>query len=356
MKTLKFDHIDKIYSGGVQAVFDFNLEVEEGEFIVFVGPSGCGKSTVLRMVAGLEEISAGTLEIDGTVVNKLAPKDRNISFVFQDYALYSHLTVYENVGMSLTVRHEDEVEIHDRVMPTSEFLGITEYLNRLPGQLSGGQKQRVAMGRAIARQPKVYLMDEPLSNLDAKLRAEMRTEIMKLQKNLGVTTIYVTHDQVEAMAMASRIVVLKDGRIQQVGAPLDVYNKPDNMFVAGFLGSPQINFIRGDIVGDRFESDGLTFQLSEEQQKMLAGHTRIALGIRPEAIQLAQDGDTLVMELPIVSNEFCGNYSSVHFTMGEQNVVARINGAVPAKQESARLSFDMSKVLFFDLETELAVR
>ena len=237
-------HVDKIYDNGVQAVFDFNLDIKKKEFIVFVGPSGCGKSTTLRMIAGLEDISSGELYIDGEYSNDRSPKDRDIAMVFQSYALYPHMTVYNNMAFGLKIRHLPKSEIDERVHSAAKILQIEEYLDRKPKALSGGQRQRVALGRAIVRNAKVFLMDEPLSNLDAKLRVQMRSEIIKLHEALGSTTIYVTHDQTEAMTMASRIVVMKLGHIQQIGSPIEIYNKPANVFVAGFIGSPSMNLMK----------------------------------------------------------------------------------------------------------------
>ena len=250
MATLDLININKVYDNGVQAVFDFNLHIDDKEFIVFVGPSGCGKSTTLRMIAGLEDISSGELYIDGELMNQVAPKDRNIAMVFQSYALYPHMTVYDNMAFGLKLRKFPKSEIKEKVQAAAEILGLTPFLDRKPKALSGGQRQRVALGRAIVRDAKVFLMDEPLSNLDAKLRVTMRSEIIKLHANLQSTTIYVTHDQIEAMTMASRIVVMKDGYIQQVGAPKNIYDNPANMFVAGFIGTPPMNFITGIVDED----------------------------------------------------------------------------------------------------------
>ncbi len=356
MSMLKFEHIDKIYPNNVQAVFDFNLEVEEGEFIVFVGPSGCGKSTILRMIAGLEEISNGEMKLADKVINKLAPKDRDISFVFQNYALYSNLTVYDNVGMSMKVRHEDPVTIHDVVMPTSESLGLGKFLNRFPDQLSGGQKQRVALGRAITREPKVFLMDEPLSNLDAKLRNETRIEIMKLQRKLGVTTIYVTHDQVEAMTMGDRMVLLKDGRVQQIDTPYNVYTKPANMFAASFVGTPQINFLHGEIVGTNFVSGDLTMSLNAEQQALLAGRTKVVMGLRPEGVFAADDDHPAMLSLPVYSSEFYGDCEIVHLEMGEGRISAKFSADVDVKRPLIPIWLNGEIAMFFDPETEVAIR
>lgn len=244
MSTLKLVNINKVYDNGVQAVFNFNLDIADKEFVVFVGPSGCGKSTTLRMIAGLEEITEGELYINDKLMNEVHPKDRNIGMVFQSYALYPHMSVYENMAYGLKIQRLDKEEIERRIDHAVSILGLRPYLKRKPKELSGGQRQRVALGRAIVREPKVFLMDEPLSNLDAKLRVQMRAEIIKIHQKIGATTIYVTHDQTEAMTMADRIVVMKDGYIQQIGTPSDVYNKPMNMFVAGFIGSPSMNFIK----------------------------------------------------------------------------------------------------------------
>ena len=246
MATLKFDNINKVYDNGVHAVYDFNLNIEDKEFVVFVGPSGCGKSTTLRMVAGLEEMTSGTLYIDDKIVNEVLPKDRDIAMVFQNYALYPHMTVYKNMAFGLKLRKMKKEEIDKRVQFAAQILGLTEYLDRKPKALSGGQRQRVALGRAIVRSPKVFLMDEPLSNLDAKLRVQMRTEITRIHKAVGATTIYVTHDQTEAMTMADRVVVMKDGYIQQIGTPREIYSNPSNIFVATFIGAPAMNILHGE--------------------------------------------------------------------------------------------------------------
>ena len=265
---ISLQHINKIYPNRVQAVFDFNLDIKEREFIVFVGPSGCGKSTTLRMIAGLEEITGGDLYIDGEFANELEPKDRDTAMVFQSYALYPHMTVYDNMAFGLQMRHVPKPEIEERVHKAAEILQITEYLDRKPKALSGGQCQRVALGRAIVRNAKVFLMDEPLSNLDAKLRVQMRSEIVKLHNELGATTIYVTHDQIEAMTMATRIVVMNKGYIQQIGAPKVIYNHPANTFVAGFIGSPAMNIIEGTFYRDHIDLGGVvSIKLDKEMLK-----------------------------------------------------------------------------------------
>ena len=296
MASLSLKHIFKVYDGGVKAVNDFCMDINDKEFIVFVGPSGCGKSTTLRMIAGLEEITAGELRIDNEIVNDFEPKDRNIAMVFQNYALYPHMSVYENMAFSLRTIHMPNDQIHEKVMEAAEILGITEYLERKPKALSGGQRQRVALGRAIVRNPKVFLLDEPLSNLDAKLRAAMRAEISRLHEKLGTTFIYVTHDQVEAMTMGSRIVVMKDGYVQQIDTPINLYKYPDNMFVAGFIGTPQMNFFDGTVIKNgedvRFSLDCGTnidmkyIQADKIPVKYMDGEHKIVFGIRPDDIRV----------------------------------------------------------------------
>ncbi len=299
MASLSLKHIYKVYDGTTRAVNDFNMEIRDREFIVFVGPSGCGKSTTLRMIAGLEDISAGELRIDGVVVNDMEPRDRNIAMVFQNYALYPHMTVYENMAFALKTAHVPKKEIHEKVTEAARILGITEYLERKPRALSGGQRQRVALGRAIVRHPKVFLFDEPLSNLDAKLRAAMRAEIIRLYERLGTTFIYVTHDQVEAMTMGSRIVVMKGGVVQQIDTPMGLYNHPENIFVAGFIGTPRMNFWDGTLErsGDTVRatlSSGVGFTLPYErlyrvQTRYLDGKHPLVIGIRPDNLRLWSD-------------------------------------------------------------------
>ena len=274
MATVTLKNINKVYDGNVHAVVDFNLNVKDREFIVFVGPSGCGKSTTLRMIAGLEDITSGELRIDDEVMNDVAPKDRNIAMVFQSYALYPHMTVYDNMAFGLKLRKFGRDEIDRRVQEAAEILGLKALLKRRPKALSGGQRQRVALGRAIVRDAKVFLMDEPLSNLDAKLRVQMRTEIIKITERLGITTIYVTHDQIEAMTMASRIVVMKDGYIQQVGAPKDIYDNPNNKFVGGFIGTPPMNFVDGKVTEDGYFVCG-DHKVGETKLKIPAGKFKI---------------------------------------------------------------------------------
>ena len=293
MASLELKNIYKVYPSGVTAVTDFNLDIQDKEFIVFVGPSGCGKSTTLRMIAGLEEISSGELYIDGVLVNNRAPKDRDIAMVFQNYALYPHMTVYDNMAFGLKLRKMPKPQIDQRVKEAARILGIEMYLSRKPKALSGGQRQRVALGRAIVREPKVFLLDEPLSNLDAKLRSQMRTEITKLHNRLATTFIYVTHDQVEAMTMGTRIVVMKDGFMQQVDTPINLYDYPINQFVAGFIGTPQMNFFTGKLVGTKskvYVQFGLEKVLLPKSkvdlivnlEKYLNTDKEIVFGIRPE--------------------------------------------------------------------------
>lgn len=298
MAELKLDHIYKIYDNNVTAVKDFNLHIEDKEFIVFVGPSGCGKSTTLRMIAGLEDISKGDFFIDGKRVNDVQPKDRDIAMVFQNYALYPHMTVYDNMAFGLKLRKFDKAEIDRRVKDAARILGLEEYLNRKPKALSGGQRQRVALGRAIVRDAKVFLMDEPLSNLDAKLRVAMRSEISKLHQRLQTTTIYVTHDQTEAMTMATRLVVMKDGIIQQVGTPKEVYDRPENVFVGGFIGSPAMNFVSGKVEDGYFNLGSKKVAIPEGKMKTLRDNgyvgKEVILGVRPEDLHDEPDRKSVV--------------------------------------------------------------
>ncbi len=352
MGMLEYKHIGKIYNGGVRAVSDFNLAVRDGEFVVIVGPSGCGKSTVLRMTAGLEEISEGDLYLDGVRINDQPPVERDISVVFQDYALYPQLTVYDNVGMSLKVRHVDKGEIFDRVMDTSRFLQIQDYLTRLPGQLSGGQKQRVSLGRAIARKTRVFLMDEPLSNLDAKLRAHTRAEIVRLQRQLAITTLYVTHDQVEAMTMADRIVVIDHGVIQQVGTPQEIYTKPANTFVAGFIGTPPMNFIPGKIMGGRFINKELGINLAVPAKVGSQEGKSVILGIRPEHLQIETTRQGEGMELVVMDTQFIGSRFYVLFKLGNLVITGSLPDYVPNNAKEW-VSFSMENAHFFDGNTTM---
>ncbi|MCL3836308.1 ABC transporter ATP-binding protein [Aeromicrobium duanguangcaii] len=285
MAEIVLDHVNKRYPDGALAVEDFNLTIADGEFIILVGPSGCGKSTTLNMIAGLEDITTGELKIDGTVVNDKAPKDRDIAMVFQSYALYPHMTVYENMAFPLTLAGMDKAEIKEKVMEAARMLELEPHLDRKPSNLSGGQRQRVAMGRAIVRNPKAFLMDEPLSNLDAKLRVQMRTQVARIQKNLGTTTVYVTHDQTEAMTLGDRVVVMRAGKIQQVGSPAELYDNPTNLFVAGFIGSPSMNFLPATIEGDTLKTSIGDLPVPDSARESLRSGSAsrdVIVGIRPE--------------------------------------------------------------------------
>lgn len=346
MGRFEFRGINKIYLGNVQAVFDFDLEIEDGEFVAFVGPSGCGKSTMLRMVAGLEGVTSGELLLDGKVINNLAPVDRDISMVFQDYALYPNLSVYDNVGMSYRVRRRDEVEIYEVVTETAKALDIAQYLTRMPGQLSGGQKQRVALSRAVSRRPKAFLMDEPLSNLDAKLRAAMRVEIKRLQKELGVTTIYVTHDQIEAMTMADRIVVMKEGRVQQIGTPMEIYDHPANLFVGSFIGSPQMNYIRGTVADGCFTAGGVRFDVKGASPATWP--KEVIMGVRPEHISLSSTPEGSQFAAEVTQAEFLGSVYHVFFDFDGEPMTAKVESKDFIRAEKLYVRFDMDKAHFFD--------
>lgn len=366
MAELKLENIYKIYDNDVTAVTDFNLHIQDKEFIVFVGPSGCGKSTTLRMVAGLEDISKGEFSIDGTVMNDVPPKDRDIAMVFQNYALYPHMSVYDNMAFGLKLRKISKEEIDRRVKEAARILGLEDYLNRKPKALSGGQRQRVALGRAIVRDAKVFLMDEPLSNLDAKLRVTMRSEISKLHQKLGTTTIYVTHDQTEAMTMASRLVVMKDGKIQQIGTPKEVYETPENIFVGGFIGSPAMNFFRGQLTESHFVIDNkIKIKVSEGKMKLLSEqgyiNQEIILGIRPEDIhdellfvEASQD-TTFTTKIEVA--ELLGAESILYMKLGNQDFVARVDARHTfTNGDQIQLAFDMNKAHFFDVKTENRIR
>jgi len=364
MADLKLNHIYKTYDNNVTAVTDFNLEIADKEFIVFVGPSGCGKSTTLRMIAGLEEISKGDLIIDEKKMNEVAPKDRDIAMVFQNYALYPHMTVFDNMAFGLKLRKISKQEIKERVERAAEILGIKEYLDRKPKALSGGQRQRVALGRAIVRDAKVFLMDEPLSNLDAKLRVQMRSEISKLHQRLQATMIYVTHDQTEAMTMASRIVIMKDGVIQQVGTPKEVYDNPINLFVGGFIGSPPMNYFRGTIEGSHFKGDGIDFEIPEGKLKPLRtkGFTNrsVVMGIRPEDIHnepvVLNSNPDWVVQAKIIIAELTGAEFMLYSETGNHQFIARVNARLEYHpQDQIKLAFNLNKVHFFDPETEQSI-
>ncbi|PLR89933.1 ABC transporter ATP-binding protein [Bacillus sp. T33-2] len=365
MAELKLDHIYKLYDNKVTAVNDFNLHIDDKEFIVFVGPSGCGKSTTLRMIAGLEEISKGDFYIDGKRVNDVPPKDRDIAMVFQNYALYPHMSVYDNMAFGLKLRKFPKDEIDRRVKEAAKILGLEPYLDRKPKALSGGQRQRVALGRAIVRDAKVFLMDEPLSNLDAKLRVQMRAEIAKLHRRLNTTTIYVTHDQTEAMTMATRLVVMKDGVIQQVGAPKEVYEKPENVFVGGFIGSPSMNFFNGTLEEGKFVIGTESIAIPEGKMKVLRDQgyvgKNIILGIRPEDLHDepvfidAANGAAVKAHVDVA--ELTGAETMVYSSFAGQDFVARIDSRTDITPgETLELAFDMNKVHFFDADSEMRIR
>src|ERR1051326_2713390 len=340
----------------VHAVKDVNLEINDKEFVVLVGPSGCGKTTTLRMVAGLETITSGRILIDDTVVNNLAPMDRDIAMVFQNYALYPHMSVYDNMAFGLKMRKFDRSEIQAGVQEAAEILGIQEYLRRKPRQLSGGQRQRVALGRAIVRHPRVFLFDEPLSNLDATLRVQMRVELKKLHERLGTTAIYVTHDQIEAMTLGDRVVVMKDGVVQQEGAPLTLYQRPANRFVASFIGSPAMNFVDVNISGDGLwaEAQGLRLQVPQRMRSL--GGQRLTLGVRPEALRLANGADEHGFATTVDVLEPLGNEILLNFRAGGVQMVARVDPGVRVKaHESVRLALDPQLLHFFDPKTEAAI-
>lgn len=366
MTTLALKNMYKVYSGNVVAVKDFNLEIEDNEFIVFVGPSGCGKSTTLRMIAGLEDISSGELYIGDKQVSNVEPKDRDIAMVFQNYALYPHMSVYENMAFGLKLRKTSKSEIDKRVREAAKILDIENLLDRKPKALSGGQRQRVALGRAIVREPKVFLMDEPLSNLDAKLRVQMRTEITKLHKRLKTTFIYVTHDQTEAMTMGTRIVVMKDGVIQQVDTPQHIYEHPDNLFVAGFIGSPQMNFIESKLIEQNgklfveFEGNRLPLPDGMAVDEKFFG-SDIILGVRPENIH---DDERFLschiestLEAKVEATELLGSEIYLYLSIVGNNFTARVSAQSEAKYgQTVKLGFDMSKVHLFDKGSGLRIK
>lgn len=362
MATLKLDKLNKVYPNGVQAVFDFDLEIEDQEFIAFVGPSGCGKSTTLRMIAGLEEITEGELYIDGKLVNDVPPKDRNIAMVFQSYALYPHMTVYDNMAFGLRLRKVPKPEIDEKVNNAAEILGLTPYLRRKPKALSGGQRQRVALGRAIVRDARVFLMDEPLSNLDAKLRVQTRGELIKLHKSLKTTTIYVTHDQIEAMTMADRIVVMKDGWVMQVGTPKEIYDNPDNIFVGGFIGTPPMNFIHGTINEEGyFLVDDYKIKVPEGKLEIVKINDMIekdiVLGIRPEDIHddeiVFKAYPEAVIEIEVDVAELLGAETHIYTTIAGHEVSASVDARYDIKLgQKIELVMDMNKCHFFDPESE----
>ena len=367
MASLSLKNICKVYPNGFEAVKNFNLEIEDKEFIIFVGPSGCGKTTTLRMIAGLEEISSGELMIGDKVVNDVEPKDRDIAMVFQNYALYPHMSVYDNMAFGLKLRKVPKAEIDKMVKEAAKILDLTPLLDRKPKALSGGQRQRVAMGRAIVRNPKVFLMDEPLSNLDAKLRVQMRIEIAKLHQRLGTTIIYVTHDQTEAMTLGTRIVVMKDGVIQQVDSPQNLYEKPQNMFVAGFIGSPQMNFldatvsVNGDVAS--LEVAGQSIALpAEKSAKLIAGGYEgkaVVMGIRPECISdLPEDVEkaATVFESTVRVYELLGAEVFLYFDLDVYPITARVDPRTASRPgDVIKVAMDVDRIHVFDKETQQVI-
>ncbi|MFA5594536.1 MAG: ABC transporter ATP-binding protein [Trueperaceae bacterium] len=358
--------LENVYKrfGNVTAVSDFSLHIKDEEFMVFVGPSGCGKTTTLRMIAGLEEISDGTIRIGDRIVNDVPPKDRDIAMVFQNYALYPHMNVYQNMSFGLRLRHTPKPEIDKRVREAAGVLQIEHLLERRPRELSGGQRQRVALGRAIVREPKVFLMDEPLSNLDAKLRVEMRASITKLHQRLGVTTVYVTHDQVEAMTMGTRIVVMKDGFIQQVDSPINLYDKPVNKFVAGFIGSPAMNFMVGTVQDGHLRSPQFDLKPNDDLLGKLAGHNgkKVYVGIRPEDIDLKgftdiPEGNNVIRATVEVVEPLGAETHVIATVGGDQTIVARVDAHADVRAgDDIEFLTRLDKLHAFDMESELNLR
>ena len=353
MAGVTFDHVKKSY-GPVTVIEDFSLDIRDREFMVLVGPSGCGKSTALRMIAGLEEITGGTVSIGDRVVNDVPPKDRDIAMVFQSYALYPHMSVRENLEFALKIRKTPKEDLDRRVREAAEILGITEYLDRKPKQLSGGQRQRVALGRAIVRKPAVFLFDEPLSNLDAKLRVQMRAEITKLQKGLQTTTVYVTHDQIEAMTMGHRIAIMKSGNLQQVGTPLEVYEKPQNLFVAGFIGTPPMNFVPAVIQDGQIVASGFRLPLSDPWKAAAKTGQKVVLGIRPENVREAsRGGETARVQARVDFVEPLGHEVIVHGRIGEDTLVAKVDPhRAPEMGSEIGLEIELGAIHLFDTASE----
>ena len=364
MATVKLDNITKIYPGDVKAVDNANIDINDQEFVVLVGPSGCGKSTTLRMIAGLEEISGGTLTIDGKVVNDVPPKDRDIAMVFQNYALYPHMTVYDNMAFGLKIRKFPKDEIDRLVKEAAGILSIENLLDRKPKALSGGQRQRVAVGRAIVRQPKVFLFDEPLSNLDAKLRVQMRAEISDLHNKLKATMVYVTHDQIEAMTMADKIVVMKDGLIQQIGSPLNLYNEPDNLFVAGFIGSPPMNFMPVTIKKDGgktiADEGAFKIEIPADTAAKLANYEGKAatMGVRPENLKVNPNGtkeNSIAARVQVI--EQLGDEIQLHLITDQSSIIAKVDPTMNFEvNQEVFFTPDAEKIYFFDNDTEKVIR
>ncbi len=357
MAYLTLKNINKIYPNGYHAVHNFNLDMEKGEFIVFVGPSGCGKSTTLRMIAGLEDISNGEFLINGKRANEQGPRERGVAMVFQSYALYPQMSVYDNIAFGLELQGADDDYIDEKVRNTARILGLTDYLDRLPRALSGGQRQRVAIGRALIRKVGIFLMDEPLSNLDAKQRVTMRSEITQIHRETGATTIYVTHDQTEAMTMADRIVVMKDGYVQQVGSPRELYFNPVNVFVAGFIGEPPMNFIRTRISGGSVEIAGRKFDLTKLGKKLNTYEGKeVVFGFRPEAIRLGEQQNAYVMPADVELTEMLGDNTNVYITMEVIHAILKVDPHdTPDVDSTIFFSIPYESVYLFDGETEKVI-
>ena len=355
MAYLSLKEINKIYPNGFHAVHNFNLEIEQGEFIIFVGPSGCGKSTTLRMIAGLEDISKGEFYIDGKYANEMRPRERGVAMVFQSYALYPHLSVYDNLAFGLSLQGVDDEVIEERVLATAKILGLTDYLDRKPRALSGGQRQRVAVGRAIIRKVGIFLMDEPLSNLDAKQRVTMRSEITDIHRKVGSTTIYVTHDQTEAMTMADRIVVMKDGYIQQVGTPYELYFKPVNLFVAGFIGEPPMNFVRAKVENRCVEIAGAKHDLSLVVGDKIDAYEgkEIVVGFRPEGISLFDVDNAFTFAADVELTELLGDNTNVYVDMLGDKVILKVDPHdTPEMETTISYCVPYKNIYLFDAETE----
>lgn len=355
MAYLTLKNINKIYPNGYHAVHNFNLEIDKGEFIVFVGPSGCGKSTTLRMIAGLEDISNGEFLINGQRANELGPREREVAMVFQSYALYPQMTVFDNIAFGLTLQGVDEEVIEEKVNKTARILGLTDYLDRLPRALSGGQRQRVAIGRAIIRKVGVFLMDEPLSNLDAKQRVTMRSEIAQIHRETGATTIYVTHDQTEAMTLADRIVVMKDGYVQQIGTPYELYHDPVNVFVAGFIGEPPMNFIRAEVKNGKILFGANTLDIApllSAKADQYEGK-EIVFGFRPEAISLGEADSAYHIHAQVELTEMLGDNANVYITTQEEKAILKVDPHhIPELDSAITFSIPHEEVYLFDGETE----
>ena len=359
MAYLTLKDINKIYPNGFHAVHNFNLEIDKGEFIVFVGPSGCGKSTTLRMIAGLEDISGGEFLINGQRANELGPREREVAMVFQSYALYPQMTVFDNIAFGLTLQGVDEEVIEEKVKNTARILGLTDYLDRLPRALSGGQRQRVAIGRAIIRKVGVFLMDEPLSNLDAKQRVTMRSEIAQIHQETGATTIYVTHDQTEAMTLADRIVVMKDGYIQQTGTPYELYHDPVNVFVAGFIGEPPMNFIRAKVQNGSISFGSNALDLTPRLGAKVKEYEgkELVFGFRPEAIALGKAENAYVLKAQVELTEMLGDNANVYITAGEEKAILKVDPHdIPEVDSDIAFSIPYADVYLFDGETENVIK